>query len=1182
MRAWVSRRLVAPVLLCCCVVLLLPGPVGFAQPRTQASGATVQLLESRIKEVEGSSELDEAAQEAALELYRQAIGYAEQARAHKTAASEFTRARETAPDGARALRAELEALESAAPASISEALQRVPLPELEQQVLGEKATLVALEARLGEVEQALELHPQRATQARTRLAEAKARDAAIAAALKGLSAEDTPAPLAEARRWALQNEALALSAEIQRLDQELLSQPMRSELQNARRDKLTLEVKLLSERVQLMEALLIDRRRAEARVARNQAEATERQASGKHPLVQKLAEENTQLGEVLNTLAGELEEVTAEENAVTEEAKRTAENFRLARQRLEIAGLSQALGQVLLEQSRGLKDAVEFRRAGRRIEDLIVEANLRQLRHQQERGQLRDINGYVEGLLEGLPFAGLAPPLRAELTSLAESRRELIDKAIAADDTFLQRLSEFDHAQRQLSETVAAYRTFLDARLLWIRSGDLPSLATLASISQTLAIFTSSEHWLSLRRALLQPASFPWVLMLGLAAFAVLIARQKTFRAALQRSGANVGALRHDRFSNTLKAVAWTLLLALPWPVLFLTLGLHLQMADGRGSLAVNYYLQDVFTSKGQFVQSLGVAFQWVAPLTFYFSALRAFCKPSGLAVVHFVWSLSSTELLRQEVRRLAFVFVPTAYLFTATIAYDPSSLGGGMSRLCFAIVMAALAWFFLRVLTPANGVLSGYYSANPRSPLTWFRYLWLSLGLAVPVALAGLAIAGYVYTAGVVAERVVDTLWLGIVLLFSHQLIVRWLLLIQRRLAFKAALKKHRAQRALQHHGDTSEVETSVPLAEEPDVDFQALGADTAKLINTVLIIVAAVVVWAVWADVLPAFRILDDVTLWHYSSKVDGVDTAVPVTANDGILALVILALGLVAARRLPALLEIALLARLKISAGSRYAVSTLTQYAIVGAGVIMLFKILGGEWLDVQWLIAALGVGIGFGLQEIVANFISGLILLFERPIRIGDVVTVGDTDGVVTKIRIRSTTIRNWDQKELVVPNKEFITGRLLNWTLSDPVTRIVIPVGIAYGSDVARALELIDEAAREHERVLQEPQPLVTFESFGDNALTIMLRCYIGSLDQRLQIASELNQAINRRFEQAGIVIAFPQRDIHLDTAQPLDVRIHRVQPSDADSPRSGGPSKLHPVGETRRKTSKPTGSDSGG
>ena len=161
-----------------------------------------------------------------------------------------------------------------------------------------------------------------------------------------------------------------------------------------------------------------------------------------------------------------------------------------------------------------------------------------------------------------------------------------------------------------------------------------------------------------------------------------------------------------------------------------------------------------------------------------------------------------------------------------------------------------------------------------------------------------------------------------------------------------------------------------------------------------------------------------------------------------------------------------------------------------------MIVVFGLLGVTWNKVQWLAAALTFGLGFGLQEIVANFISGLIVLFERPIRIGDFVTVGDTDGLVTKIRIRATTIRNWDGKELLVPNKEFITGRLLNWSLSDQMTRVVIVAGVAYGSDVDKAMALMREAAQEHEHVLDDPAPILSFEGFGDNSLTLLLRAYI--------------------------------------------------------------------------------------
>ena len=205
----------------------------------------------------------------------------------------------------------------------------------------------------------------------------------------------------------------------------------------------------------------------------------------------------------------------------------------------------------------------------------------------------------------------------------------------------------------------------------------------------------------------------------------------------------------------------------------------------------------------------------------------------------------------------------------------------------------------------------------------------------------------------------------------------------------------------------------------------------------------------------------------------------------------------------------------------------------------------SIIGASWSQIQWLAAALSVGIGFGLQEIVANFISGIIILFERPIRVGDVVTVGDTDGVVTRIQIRATTIRNWERQELLVPNKEFITSRLLNWSLSDQTTRVKIPVGIAYGSDVNSAMTLMNEAAQENEEVLDDPAPSIIFQAFGDNTQNLELRCFVAELDDRVPTITALHQAINDKFNQAGIVIAFPQRDLHLDTTQPLDLRIHR-------------------------------------
>jgi potassium efflux system protein len=170
---------------------------------------------------------------------------------------------------------------------------------------------------------------------------------------------------------------------------------------------------------------------------------------------------------------------------------------------------------------------------------------------------------------------------------------------------------------------------------------------------------------------------------------------------------------------------------------------------------------------------------------------------------------------------------------------------------------------------------------------------------------------------------------------------------------------------------------------------------------------------------------------------------------------------------------------------------------------------------------------------------------VIILFERPVRVGDVVTIANMTGIVTKIEIRATTIRNWDRQELIVPNKEFITGRLLNWTLSDQLNRIVIVVGIEYGSDARLALTLLTEAAAANPRVLKDPPPLASLDAFGDNALTLTLRCYLDTLDIRTSVATEMYLAIERIFREHGIGIAFPQRDINLTARDPIDVRLYR-------------------------------------
>jgi potassium efflux system protein len=168
------------------------------------------------------------------------------------------------------------------------------------------------------------------------------------------------------------------------------------------------------------------------------------------------------------------------------------------------------------------------------------------------------------------------------------------------------------------------------------------------------------------------------------------------------------------------------------------------------------------------------------------------------------------------------------------------------------------------------------------------------------------------------------------------------------------------------------------------------------------------------------------------------------------------------------------------------------------------------LGGSWSQVQWLVAALSVGLGFGLQEIFANLVSGIILLFERPIRVGDTVTISGVTGKVSRIQMRATTLLDADQKELVVPNKTFITSQLVNWTLSDATTRIIFPIYIAYGADVDLAHKIMLEAVRATPLVLEDPGPGVVFVGFGAETLEFSIRAYVNELANRLPVTHNLH------------------------------------------------------------------------
>lgn len=242
-----------------------------------------------------------------------------------------------------------------------------------------------------------------------------------------------------------------------------------------------------------------------------------------------------------------------------------------------------------------------------------------------------------------------------------------------------------------------------------------------------------------------------------------------------------------------------------------------------------------------------------------------------------------------------------------------------------------------------------------------------------------------------------------------------------------------------------------------------------------------------------------------------------------------------------------------KMPMERGAREAMVTLSGYVGMALAILVALGVAGMEFSNLAIIAGALSVGIGFGLQNIVNNFVSGLILLFERPVRTGDWVVVGDTEGYVKKIRIRSTEIQTFDRAEVIVPNSDLISQQVTNYMLHDARGRVRIPVGVAYGSDIYKVRELLLKACSDHPLVINDdsaPKPKVLFRAFGESSLDFELRCYILNIDSRLDVISDLNFAINDLFRENNIEIPFPQRDIHIiENKQAPQLLSGRYQPT---------------------------------
>ncbi len=313
-----------------------------------------------------------------------------------------------------------------------------------------------------------------------------------------------------------------------------------------------------------------------------------------------------------------------------------------------------------------------------------------------------------------------------------------------------------------------------------------------------------------------------------------------------------------------------------------------------------------------------------------------------------------------------------------------------------------------------------------------------------------------------------------------------------------------------------------------------------------------ASVLIWVVIT--LMVFDVMDPI--WAFLQRALGASlTLGELHLSLGAILLFITTVwvSILISRAISSVLEMDVLSRLDMPKGLPSVISRLTRYTLVALGFLFALAAAGLKLTQLTILGGALGVGVGFGLQTIVSNFVAGLILAFERPIREGDIVQIqtatGETlNGEVRRIGFRASIIRTYDGAEVIVPNASLISNDVVNWTLSDQLRRLTIQVGVAYGTDPARVLELLRQVPTQYSTILKEPAPLAIFTGFGDSALNFELRFWISDISQVLILRSDVTTAINNTLVAAGIEIPFPQRDLHLRTVDAPAAELLRGPP----------------------------------
>ncbi|MDI3323276.1 mechanosensitive ion channel [Pontibacterium granulatum] len=985
--------------------------------------------------------------------------------------------------------AEIKALETATPDDLEPSEPDLP-EQLSDEALEQRLTYV--NTRLLELERDMALQQQTKSQA-------EQRQQTIREQLTGLKLNLEVKESSDAGEFSELRQQMEIATfterqlRVQALELELLVLPRRAEIAQLTWQQLETERNRQTTLQNRLTEYKQSRQRSEAEKTLLELDEDLNNTEVK-PLLANAYNENQQLSSELRNLLNRIEKTDNKRLSLQQRLTTLSSTFRSIAQQLELE-----VSHISPEQRRFIfrnREPLDTRQTANAINLLRLESTLLE----QKKTEAVSHRSQIPESLQ----ASLNENEQQIYRDILDDRLRLINRLSDAKEQLIRVLNQILSIEKQLNQQIETNSELLTKQLLWNPVSNPINLQWPKQIF--IGIGQVLEHWNQDQPEPLLKADDSTALRVIMLFFVVSFITWLSHyhRRERKRWCQYIGNVIHDRFHHSVQTMVLSVITALPLP-------LALWVASRS---LINPAHPDAET--------------WTALLfttafaTWCIHSLRNWMKtPYGLFAAHFGISDTLVHALRQRLGVLYVICLPLLLVHIYLWNIDSDEIRSGLVRLVmFALItMIVLLWASLwRVKRELNQLTDS---------ISWWSRaeLWLSALVLFNVAMLAMTATGYTFTVNFMVYAVLQTLMVLLAAIVFYKLGLRLVLISERRLEFDRA-KARRAE--ILAAREKSEEE---PPLKTDYLDMRTVSDHSRTLLKTATVVALVAMLWGFLGGFLPFFGALDNVEVWNTISA-DG-ETIRQITLKSLLFGVVILGLSLLAAYNLPGLLELLILRNLDLTPGTGYAVSSLIKYVLIMVGVLGAFSSFGLEWSKLQWLVAALGVGLGFGLQEIVANFVSGLIILFEKPVRIGDTVTIDNLTGTVTKIQIRATTIVDWDRKEVIIPNKTFITQQLINWSLTDSITRIVIPVGLAYGSDTERARKLLLEAATEQDRVLKDPKPEAFFTAFGDSTLNLELRLFVNAMADRLEMTHKVNTKIAQKFKEAGLEIAFPQLDVHL-------------------------------------------------